>query len=478
MFVVARSVEIGTIHEWAPSPGTVVSWQASAASLAKSRRASTSDVPASYMQAQHLRGFLEFADRGLDYSRLCMGCLDLPGRCDIRAMTYAINAHLRRHDTYRSWFEYNDAKQIIRRTIPNPADVKFVPTEHGEMMPTQWQDHMLGTPSPLNWDCFSFGIIQRADHFTFYAIVDHLHTDATSLAVLYREIGTMYAALISGAPPISLPPAASYDDYCVLQQKYTSDLRLDSPQVRKWIEFAEKNDGSLPKFPLPLGDPSEPCGSDVVVAELMDEQETARFESACIAAGARFSGGVFACVAFVEHELTGSETYYGITPFDRRSTPAESMTVGWFVGLVPITVPVAVSFGETARAAQASVDSSTDLGNVTFDRVLGLAPWLERPGHDFTMLNYMDAGIPPISAAAAAQLDGTKGGCYYDGRTLAHPFISMGRLFDKTWISVLVPDNPIARESVSRYIEAMKFMCVRVAEGHDAMAHLYNVARV
>ena len=60
----------------------------------------------------------------------------------------------------------------------------------------------------------------------------------------------------------------------------------------------------------------------------MDEQQTAGFESACIAAGARFSGGVFACAALAEHELTGAETYYGITPTDIRSTPADFMTTG------------------------------------------------------------------------------------------------------------------------------------------------------
>ena len=59
---------------------------------------------------------------------------------------------------------------------------------------------------------------------------------------------------------------------------------------------------------------SVPCASDLMSVRLMDEQQTARFESACIAAGARFSGGVFACAALAEHELTGAETYYGITP--------------------------------------------------------------------------------------------------------------------------------------------------------------------
>jgi hypothetical protein len=81
------------------------------------------------MQGGHLRGFVEFGDRGLDYSRAVMGSWDVPGRCDIRAMTYVINAHLRRHATYHSWFEYQDAKNIVRHTIKNPRDIQFVAKE-------------------------------------------------------------------------------------------------------------------------------------------------------------------------------------------------------------------------------------------------------------------------------------------------------------------------------------------------------------
>ena len=43
-------------------------------------------------------------------------------------MTYVLNAHLRRHDTYRSWFEYTDADHIVRHTISEPADIELVPT--------------------------------------------------------------------------------------------------------------------------------------------------------------------------------------------------------------------------------------------------------------------------------------------------------------------------------------------------------------
>ncbi|MDT5322784.1 MAG: mycolipenoyl-CoA---2-(long-chain-fatty acyl)-trehalose mycolipenoyltransferase, partial [Mycobacterium sp.] len=478
MFVGAGSVKVGTIYDWVPGPGSVVSWHPSPASLEKARQAPVSAVPASYMQAQHLRGFCEFAARGLDYSRLVMGTWDAPGRCDIRAMNYTINSHVRRHDTYHSWFEYHDAKHIIRRTILDPADIKLVPTKHGEMTPKEWQDHVLATPNPLQWDCFSFGVIQHADHFTFYVIVDHVHTDPMLMAVLYLEVYMMYHALVRGAAPIPLPPASSYDDYCIRQGQHTSALSVDSPEVRTWVEFAENNDGTLPDFPMPLGDASAPGGGDVVVEKLMDEQQTARFESACVAAGARFSGGLFASAALAQYQLTGAETYYGLTPTDKRSTPAEFMTAGWFTGVIPFTVPVdAMSFGNTARAAQDSFDSNRELANVPFDRVLELAPWLRRPGPNFTMLNYMDAGLPPLSAVVASQLDGANAGTYGDGRNPAHLYMTVGRVFDETSMAVFFPNNPIARESVTRYVEAVKSVCARVAEGRDAVFPRHDVAQ-
>jgi hypothetical protein len=477
VFVGAGLVKVGTLCDWAPGSGSVVTWRPSAATLDKARQAPVSAVPASYMQAQHLRGFCEFTARGLDYSRLVMGSWDRSGRCDIRALTHVINAHLLRHDTYRSWFEYNGMDHVVRHTISRPADIEFVPTALGEMTQEEWQNHILDTPGPLDWGCFSFGIIQYADHFTLYVIVDHLHTDPTLLGLLYMEIYLMYDALVRGAAPISLPPAGSYDDYCVRHRQFTSALTLDSPEVRKWIAFAESNDGTLPNFPLPLGDPSTSAGGDVVVEQLMVGQQTARFESACIAAGARFSGGLFAAVALAQYQLTGVETYYGLTPTDKRSTPAEFLTAGWFTGVIPFTVPVdPTSFAKTAHAAQASFDSNIDLAHVPFDRVLELAPWLKRPGPDFTMLNYMDGGLPPLSAVVASHLGGANAGTYSDGRTPAHLYMSIGRLFDEASVAVFFPNNPVARESVIRYVEAVKSVCANVADGHDVMGPVRNVA--
>jgi hypothetical protein len=459
-------LRVGSAYDWDPGPGSVVTWQPTPGSIANARLAPLSPVPPSSMQAGHLRGYVEFRERGLDYSRAVMGSWDVPGRCDIRAMTYVINAHLRRHATYHSWFEYKEAKHIVRHTIQDPRDIQFVAKEYGVMTQFDWRDHVLATPDPLQWDCFRFGIIQHEHHFALYAVVDHLHCDPMLIASFYVEILMNYNALLEGKAPVALPPAASYDDFCMRESQCVSRLTLESPEVRKWIEFAGANGGTLPDFPLPLGDQSIPCGGDVHVRRLLGPKQTARFEGICQQAGVRFSGGLFACAALTQYELSGAQTYYGLTPIDKRKNPADFMTMGWFTGVVPFTVPVDPnSFEETARAAQTSFDANVDLANVPYDRVLELTPGLRRPGPQFTMMNYMDAGLPPLSAIVASALNGVNATAFTDGRNPAFMYSTVFRLFDEVSIMVSYPNNPIARESVGRYTEAMKSVFHRAVAG-------------
>jgi hypothetical protein len=301
---------------------------------------------------------------------------------------------------------------------------------------------------------------------------DHLVIDGMSVGVNFVEIQMNYAALVGVGAPIPLPEPGSYDDYCVRQHQHTAALNLESPQVRAWIRFAEHNGGTLPDFPLPLGDPSVPCTGDMVVVPLMDEHQADRFESACKEAGARFSGGVFACAALAEYELTGAETYCGITPYDTRSTPAEFVTPGWFASFIPVTVPLAgASFGDAVSVAQASFDSGKDLADVPFDRVLELAPCalgLKKPKRDVPMLSYVDVRSIPVSA----QWDELNAGIYGDSRLSDQVCMWVNRFERETTLTVSFPQNPVARDSVDRYIQALKSVYRLVAEhGPAATPH-------
>lgn len=463
-------ITVGTLDEWPLAAGTVVSWHPTGPSAEKARRAPLSPVPVSYMQTQHLRNYCERRAEGLNFSRQIIASCEVAGRCDIAAMDQALNAYLRRHDTFRSWFEQTADGGFVRHSVQDPDDVEFEPVDHGHLTVEQIHAHVVDIPNPLEWGCFTFGVVQNEDRFTFFAAMDHVHGDATLIGTTMLEANGMYSALSGGGEPLALPDAGSFDDFCVAEREATSTLTVDSPGVRAWIEFAENNRDGFPEFPLPLGDSRETTSSVMATEMLMDPAQTDRFETACTAAGARFVGGLFACLALVEHEFTGALTYYGLTPRDSRSGSDNFMTQGWFTGLIPITVPIgAASFGDAAWAAQASFDSGLDMARVPYYRVLELAPWLNWPRPNFPVSNFFHGGAAPLNAILAAADLGLADniGIYPDGRYSYQLTIYIFRYGEGTAMAIMHPDNPVARKSVGRYMSAMKDVCARIADiGH------------
>lgn len=463
---------LGTLSDWEPEPGPTVVWQPSAAALAVAQAAPVNAVPASYMQEQHIRGYIDQTAVGLDYSRLMVLSCDMAGRCDRRAIDYIINAHVRRHETYRSWFEHADDGRLIRHVIDDPADIQLVAVDHGELTLPQVRELLNETPDPLQWDCFRFGIIQGKSHFTFFASIDHVHVDAAVAGVTLMELYFMYNALVAGGAPLELPAAGNYSEFCIRQHQFTSALTLESPEIAAWRSFAESNGNTLPGFPLPLGDPTQPCPAAMVTVSMLGEKQTVDFETVCTDAGARFIGGVLACCGLAQQELTGKGTYYGLTPRDTRRSPDDDLTLGWFTGLIPITVEVGdSSFADAATSAQVSFDSGRALADVPYQRVRELVPTLDKPPPNFPVVNFLDAGAAPLSALIAAGLDDLNIGVYSDGRYSYQMSVYVIRVGEETAATAVFPDNPQAHESVARYLAVLKSVFERVAAGGHG-AHL------
>ena len=461
------TITVGTLDEWSLRPGKVTSWHPTAAAKDKASQAPLSPVPVSYMQGQHLRNYCDRKAAGLNFSRQIIASCDVAGQCDIAAMDHAVNNYLRRHDTFRSWFQPTEDGGFLRRALENPDDIEFVPVEHGHMTVEQIHAHVVDIPSPLDWGCFTFGVIQGEDHFSFFASMDHVHGDATLIGTTMMEANGMYSALSLGGEALQLPDAGSFDDFCVREREYTGQLTTDSPGVTAWLDFAENNADGFPEFPLPLGDPQQATRSTMTSLMLMDSAQTERFEAACAGAGARFVGGLFACQAQVEHELSGALTYYGLTPRDSRSASDNFMTQGWFTGLIPIVVPIgAASFADAAWSAQSTFDAGLAMAKVPYYRVLELAPWLRWPQANFPVTNFLHGGAAPMNAILAAGEMGLADniGIYPDGRYSYQLTIYIFRYGEGTAMAIMHPDNAVAAKSVDRYMAAMKSVTMRVAD--------------
>jgi len=171
----------------------------------------------------------------------------------------------------------------------------------------------------------------------------------------------------------------------------------------------------------------------------------------------------------VEHELTGTDTYNVVTPTTTRNSPAEFMTTGWFTGLVPMVVPVRPdSFAETVRAAQECFDAGIPLANVPFERVVELTAdgdfGLRDPGPGVAMLSFLDTGAPPLSPSIIAEWEAMNGKVYWDSRAANQIGMWVNRN-GRLDVTIAYPKNPVARESVVRYAEALKRTYRAVAEG-------------
>lgn len=83
------------------------------------------------------------------------------------------------------------------------------------------------------------------------------------------------------------------------------------------------------------------------------------------------------------------------------------------------------------------------------------------------MLSFLDAGIPPLSAVVATHLNRMNTRVFSDGRMAARVCMWVNKFHEETTVTASFPSNPIAYESVARYLETMKSVYVRVAEGRE-----------
>ena len=454
-------VAIGSISgNWTPGQGIVTEWTASPSSRELAAAAPIDPLPPTFQQANHLRTAHRARALRRESARLILTSWHIAGWCDIAAMTEAINAHLRRHDTYHSAFDIMDSGDVIRRTIADPERIEFEPAVLGFMEQDAIREHVLSTtPDTLEWDCFTFGVIQAEHYFTFYSNIDHLHTDGTSSLVIFGDVNRDYQALALGSDEADAEPAA-YRDFTEHQHDGVDTLTRDSPPVKDWVDFAADADGEWPSFPLELGTTDDGTGR-AFTAELLNAAQTEAFDTACRQAGARFSGGVLACAALADHDFTGADTVHIFGPLDTR-TKDQATSVGWYASLFPISIEVAASdFGGIARSAQKSFDANKHLSAVPFDRVRDLvAPEeLGAAGSDQPMMvSLFDfRNMDPVVSDNL--------GMFIDDLNTGAINIWVTRNRDSTTVTVSFPDTFDSRRSIHNYIAALRDAFISVAGG-------------
>ena len=355
-------------------PGFVVGWEPSPKLLQSLSQKPCISRAYSYQQEQHLRHFCILKERRLEKERLLVMTWDIPGRCQIDKMTQTIIYHLQRHDTYHVWCHLNDeSNQEEMSRVIEASEIQVEPTTFGWMESSQWIHRLLSTPGTDQWNCFQFGIIQRDSDFTFFACIDHLYADGYFLAIVFEEIHAIYHSLVANEQPKAFPPTASYLDYCRHQRLNSDSLTLQHPGIQEWLHFLRSNDGQLPRWPLELQADSETWQSSISIVSILDALETKDFVRYCRNIKVPFLVGMLSCFAFAEHLLTGRKEIHLVTPVTNRSSRAEFRTMGWFTGLVPVSM-TGFEYGivYVMQRAKLSFNSRRQLASIPIERLVEL----------------------------------------------------------------------------------------------------------
>ena len=422
-------------------------------------------VPPSYEQEQHIRSYRACARRNEEMARLLILVWEETGTCDADIFGDVLTAHLRRQDTYHSWFSEQEGV-ITRFVLPDPNAIQLEARRLGEVTAENWRQLVTKTPSPFEWDCFLFGVLQREGGFTCFASIDHLHADSTIVTFVMEEVHSRYRALANGNAPPPLAPPAKYLDYCTDQRRKSVTATLADPIVADWVEFFLRNNGRMPLFPLPLGVLEDRCLAEHVHLDFLGDDEVAAFEIACRSRGARVIGGLLACAALTERALTGANRYGVITPTTTRDSPETFRMSGWCMGLVPIDFDIAEgNFPELVTLAQRVLDQRMRMAEMPIERVLELASSLPEIRPESTggvMVSYMNMKRFPHSANIVDEWRKANGRVYMNQGAAAQVAIWFFRTQHGLRLTAAYPANTTARGSMKLYIEKLRGVCQAV----------------
>lgn len=459
---------ITALGNWKPKPGRLLEWHPTVDAVRVARAAPVHPAPPSFLQEDHLRAAAAAAERGDAHHAYTGVATEIDGVLDRDALSRAIAAYVLRHEGLRCWFDVDHT--VVHRRLAEPAVASFEPREAGafdsdEQFQQYVRSRFSAEATAFEWPGFVVGAIEREDGFTLYYGADHAFTDGGSQALVISELADLYALETGAEAPVPAP-AGSHLDYAVQERDRAAQYDADSPEISAWRDAFAKNHGKMPRFPLDLG-LAEGERGQVRVAErhLLDAEETAAFERACKAAGARISSGIFAAVAVTDHELAGRESYFGITMLSTRHLGDYGQSQGWFVNFAPVAFDVADArtFSEVAARAHDEFDRAKQIGEAPVHAVLGALAADGTLGSELAvspnMLSYIDfRWFPGVGRPADARARHFTG----EGST-SNASMWVNRDHENLYLCAQIPDNPTAAESVERYHDHLQNVLSTVA---------------
>ncbi len=263
---------------------------------------------------------------------------------------------------------------------------------------------------------------------------DHAHVDMWSLVVMARDLldGTRHTELLPTPPTFA---------------EHTAALAAMPPAPdhvhRKWSEIFEASAGTMPVFPMPLGDISTPRPEVVEVRDVLDAEEAGRFADYSHALGVRSITTAVSVMTEVTRSVAGAPLL-AVFPVHSRHEARYHDSVGWF-----ITNSVIESHDPELQACRASVREAIILGSHPLAPIL--APYggmPVRPG--MFAISWLDTRRLPVAVDHDLRFQYVSAVIRTDGVMVWYIVNDTG-----LHLRCRYPDTPEARQSVGSWLDAV-----------------------
>ncbi|HEY0686525.1 MAG TPA: amino acid adenylation domain-containing protein, partial [Steroidobacter sp.] len=304
----------------------------------------------------------------------------LVGTVDTAALQRALSTIVERHETLRTRFGWDASRNPVQSVTP-AQDLKLMSIDLHARGPVDVEQALqscirqeVDARFDLTRDLLLRACLVRvaADEYVLLLSVHHIAADGVSLAILIKEMSTLYSAY-AGGRECSLPPLrVRYRDYAEWQ---TTQLQNDTSaaDARYW---RARLTGIPAVHGLPVDRPREssPGFRGAVVKTSIDAQTTDRFHRLCAQNAATLFMGLHAVFSVLLSRYSNETTIVVGTAVENRGRAELQDLIGLFANIVALRSDFSgdASFGDVLRLSRQTALEAYEHQAFPFEKVVGM----------------------------------------------------------------------------------------------------------
>ena len=367
----------------------------------------------------------------------------LRGRLDVRALERSLREIVRRHETLRTRFVQFDARPAQAIASDAPAadraalpvvDLSAIETPGRRREAQRQSRRELDRPFELDRGQpvrFRLLRLAAAEHWLLLTL-HHIVSDGWSMAVLVRELGTLYEAFSAGRPSPLAPLVVQYGEFAAWQRRWLDsgdgspvsaadpEPATDSRREGLLAYWRQRLAGDLPRLELPTDRPRpavlSPHGATRTLT--LSPGLSRSLRAASHAEGVSLFMTLLAAFLVLLHRKTGQRDILVGTPIANRSREDLEGLIGFFTNTLILRQDLAgdPSFSELLRRVKETTLGAYAHQDLPFEKLVAELQPERDPGRTplaqvtFTLQNLPDSGLRLAGLEVESLRLGARGG--------------------------------------------------------------------